>query len=323
MPIKSDNLNLNLNLGAANAGAGAPLGRVRFNTEDVPKLLNLPGQAFAATPAFSHAPNWDAEGRAWEYLLEFVRDIALVGGGNADDIHRDTLANWLTHVQDQLDTGGQRRRCPAGPNAKMNLANLNDELADLVDASLDRADRLQEILDQADGEGALNYWTGMLALNPATRPNTHLLIRVGRRIGELIVMRLKAHYMCPRPSRVHPMILPVIDPPNWPSYPSGHATVSHFISELLMEAFDTDPPYTGPTPPPITPPAHLKFRTLREALRKLAARVAENRTVAGLHFVADNVSGEHVAQRCMKRALLCPGIAALILLVRAEMIANA
>lgn len=295
MPIKPDNLNLNLNLGAASAGAGAPLGRVRFNTEDVPKLTTLPGQAFATWPAFSHAPNWDAEGRAWEHLLEFVGTIATDGG--ADDIHKGSFTTWLTHVQTQLDTGPQKRRCPAGPNHKMTLNQLNDELASLVDASLDRGDRLQEIVDQADGEGALNYWTGMLALNPATRPATHLLIRVGRRIGELVVMRLKAHYMCPRPSRVHPMIMAAIDPPNWPSYPSGHATQSHFISKLLIKAYD---------PPP---PAHLKAGTLIEALTKLAARVAENRTIAGLHFVADNEAGEYVAERCLQRAMFCPTIA--------------
>lgn len=327
MSIKPDNLNLNLNLNlgaAAAAGAGASGGRARFNTEDFPKLARLPQPSIAAddylaaVPTFAHRTDWDAEGRSWLHLAEFIKEIPQVG---PLDPNKGTFEAWLLSVQNGIDTSvvvppAKPFRCPAGPTATtLNIAELNDEIAAMVDASLDRADRLQEIVDQADGEGALNYWTGMLGLNPATRPGTHLLVRVGRRIGELVVMRLKDVYKCPRPSAIHPLIVPAIDPPDTPSFPSGHATQSFLISGLLIRAIDP----AGATPPPTAiPPAHLKTNTLPRALMALAARVAENRTVAGLHYPADGRAGLYVARRCLARAVLCPSILAVIGLARNE-----
>lgn len=310
------NLNLNLNLGAAAAGAGASGGRVRFNTEDFPKAAKLlpplppqpqvPPDTFDNVPTFPHAADWDAEGRAWLHLSEFVADIP---GGSPDG---GTFEAWLGRVRNFLDTGvpapNKIHRCPAGPHAQMTTAQLNDELNMVVDASLDRTDRLQEILDQHDGEGCLNYWTGMLALNPARRPNTHLLIRVGRKIGELVVMRLKDHYQCPRPSRVHPFIVPAIDPPDTPSYPAGHSLQAHLISRMLIKAMDTQ-----------QAPQHLQSGTLSAALKKLAKRVAENRKVAGIHFETDNEAGKQVSYWILRRMALCTGnIAPLIVAARVE-----
>lgn len=313
MAIKSDNLNLNLNLnlGAAASGAGASGGRARFNTEDFPKLARLPqpptatDDNFQDFPAFGHRDEWDAENRAWAHLAEFVEPIA---GGGSD---RGPFSAWLTYVQSVLDGGPMAARCPAGPYKKMaTVDDLNADIAMMVDLSLDRGDRLQEIVDQADGEGAINYWTGMLALNPAKQPNTHLLIRVGRKIGELVVMRLKDLYKCPRPSRIHPLLVPAIDPPDTPSYPSGHATQAYLISRLLIRAIDP-----GGAP---SPPAHLKDGTVRRALKLLADRVAENRTVAGLHFIADNLAGEEVADKCLRRAMHCTSISNLVAAAAAE-----
>ena len=39
--------------------------------------------------------------------------------------------------------------------------------------------------------GGLDYWLGMLKIDPARQPNTHLLMRVARKIGEAVVMVLK------------------------------------------------------------------------------------------------------------------------------------
>lgn len=316
MTIKTDNLNLNLNLNlaAGAAGAGASGGRTRFNTEDFPKAAIFPptpnDDNLRAIPAFAHRDDWDAEGRAWVQLSEFIKEIPQAAPPPApQDPNKGTFEWWLTDVQASLDTGPANARCPAGPNAKQTLGQLNDEIAKLVDASLDRGDRLQEILDQADGEGAINYWTGLLALNPAKHPKMHLLIRVGRRIGELVVMRLKGSYVCPRPSRIHPMLVPAIDPPDTPSYPSGHATQAHLLSEFLIAAIE--PPLAAPNPW-----GHLKNGTMRKALRLLAERVAENRSVAGIHYIADNKAGEEVAKRIVARAQHCPTIADLITNIR-------
>ena len=292
------NLNLNLNLAAAAAGGGAPGGRIRFNTEDFPKLAKLvtpPAPApdqFDNVPTFRHGDDWDAEGRAWLYLSEFAANVP---GGAPNG---GPFGTWLTGVRNFLDTGvnpaGRVHRCPAGPSATMSLADLNKELNKLVDAALVRGDRLQEIIDQADGEGALNYWTGMVGLVPSRRPKTHLLVRVGRKIGELVVMPLKGHYQCPRPSRIHPWIVPAIDPPDTPSYPAGHSLQAHLISRLLIKAMDDT-----------QTPQHLQKGTLTSALKKLAKRVAENRKVAGIHYEADNEAGKQVSYWILRRMALC------------------
>ena len=99
MAVKSDNLNLNLNLnlGAAAAGAGAGLGRPRFNTEDFPKTAVLPAvptavdDNLAAIPAFSHRPDWDAEGRAWLHLSEFT---SALGAGRSGVRSKLGLTAW-------------------------------------------------------------------------------------------------------------------------------------------------------------------------------------------------------------------------------------
>ena len=120
--------------------------------------------------------------------------------------------------------------------------------------------------------------------------------------------------MCPRPSRIHPLIVPAIDPPDTPSFPSSHATQAFLISGLLIEAIN--PPLIPPGA--ITQPAHLKSQTFRRALIRLADRVAENRTVAGLHFLVDNRAGMEVALKCFQRALNCPTITGLIANAKAE-----
>jgi hypothetical protein len=297
---KLDNLNLNLNLNLGAAAASASSGRARYNTEDYSKAAllqpatagQLPPDFFDNIPSLPHAADWDAEGRSWLHLSEFV---ATVPGSGPD---AGSFVAWLGRVQAFLDTGanpdGKVHRCPAGPNARMTAAQLNDELNMLVDASLDRTDRLQEIVDQHDAEGCLNYWTGMLSLVPSRRPNTHLLIRVGRKVGELVVMRLKDLYQCPRPSRIHPFIVPAIDPPDTPSYPAGHSLQAHLISRMLIKAMDST-----------QTPHHLQAGTLTRALKMLAKRVAENRKVAGIHFEADNEAGKQVSYWILRRMALC------------------
>ena len=76
--------------------------------------------------------------------------------------------------------------------------------------------------------------------------------------------------------------------------------------------------HTPPAGSAVGPPASLKKDTLPRALLKLADRVADNRSVAGLHFYADNRAGNQVALRIVGRALKCPSIKALVTAVHNE-----
>jgi acid phosphatase (class A) len=116
-------------------------------------------------------------------------------------------------------------------------------------------------------------------------PALNLLIRVARRIGEHIVMCLKGEFRCPRPSQLCTAIMPMIDPPATPSFPSGHSLQARLIAVSLKAL--------GPRMKPV----HL--------LDDLAERLGENRIIAGLHYPKDHVVGKGVADWCYQ-ALLAP-----------------
>jgi acid phosphatase (class A) len=108
-------------------------------------------------------------------------------------------------------------------------------------------------------------------IDPASAPAAYELIRVGRRIGEVVVMCLKHHFREARPSQVCPAIVPMIDPPITPAFPAGHALQSHLISKLIEAA---ERPFVQP-----------------DMLYALSKRLADNRIIAGLHYPLDNEAG--------------------------------
>jgi hypothetical protein len=179
-------------------------------------------------------------------------------------------------------------------------AELGHQVRMVLDASIDRADRAAEILDQAGGGGALRYWAAMLRLDPRKEPNTHLLMLVAHRIGEFVAMGLKDKYLMRRPAQLYPRILPLIDGPDTPSYPSSHALQGHLISLVLQAAVTA---------------SRETFRSLAD----LANRVAYNREVAGVHFRMDSEAGAFAAAQCAAKLTASTGGAALIALARAEL----
>ena len=168
----------------------------------------------------------------------------------------------------------------------MTRAQLQVAALELLEAAPEREERFAEIIDQHNGDGALNYWLGMLMIDPARHPATYLLVRVAVRVGEMVVMCLKDDFRAPRPSQICPAIVPMIDPPATPSFPAGHALQAYLISYCLQQAL--------PKIPQSTPPANPADPRL--GLFALAQRVAENRLIAGLHFRVDNEAGEAIGK---------------------------
>src|SRR5262249_33615562 len=91
-------------------------------------------------------------------------------------------------------------------------------------------------------------------------------------------MCLKGEFRCPRPSQLCTAIVPMIDPPATPSFPSGHSLQAQLIARCLQAA----------TPPMV--PGHL--------ITDLANRIGENRIIAGLHYPKDHLVGQAVANWC-------------------------
>ena len=273
------NLNLNLNLASMAGAAGASVGRVRYNTSDYRKLLSasgpvLPPSSVITDPNFKFPKYWDANLRTYPFLAEFVVQ--------AQSWITTSTPTWIDHLKaivDNTSTGLM-------PPYKLSTSALESQVLTVLDRAADRDDRFAEIIDQNDADGAINYWLGMLMIDPARHPATYLLIRVAARIGEAVVMCLKAEYRCPRPPQFCPGIVPMIDPPATPSYPAGHALQSWMISKFMME-LDARRGAKARIPQPTM-------------LELLAQRIAENRVIAGIHFPIDNLAGVEVAKECLK-----------------------
>lgn len=254
--LKLRNLNLDLNLDLNAGNSGQPSG-VRFNTHRYGKAIDPTAPLIPPQASYPKYPvNWDAELRSYFYLNEFA------------------LANrtWRQDLIDEL-----RNKNIQSPDTLLE-AVLSPLVTEMIDAAWEREDRFAEILHQHGAEGAINYWMGMLMLDSGRYPKTHLLIRVARRIGEMVAMVLKDHYKCPRPSQFCLAIVPMIDPPATPSFPAGHALQSHLIAACLVDAM---------------PARRVQTQLITEA----AKRIAENRVIAGLHFSLDNRAGEVAAAK--------------------------
>jgi acid phosphatase (class A) len=173
----------------------------------------------------------------------------------------------------------------------MDPNQLDRELRQILDLAPEREERFVEIMDQDDADGANNYWFGMLQVSPSRQPATYLMTRVGRRIGEHVVMCLKGFFRSPRPSQLCPAIVPMIDPPSTPSFPAGHAVQAYLISYLLA--------YSLPKfPQQYTPEDNLAAAS--GVLFDLTERVSVNRVVAGLHYPTDIIAGRAVGIACFK-----------------------
>jgi hypothetical protein len=263
------NANANANAIASLHGTGVPA-PLRFNSLEYTKALR-PGQ-FPSEPktdkdkeayeASQEAVNerkfrtyWDAELRASVYLNEFI-----IGH-----------PYWLDEMTKAIDKKGLHEELHR---------NKGEQLRKMLEVADERDERFSEIIDQHDAEGAIKYWLGMLMIDPGSAPATYQLIRVARRVGEVVVMCLKQNYNEPRPSQISPAIVPLIDPPVTPSFPAGHALQSRLISKCLDAAH--------------------RLRDQREMLFELAKRVADNRIVAGLHYPLDNEAGDVAADICFE-----------------------
>lgn len=266
--LGTNNMNMNMNMGMSpgllEAGVGA---YVRFNSQEFRKLLEpdrFPAES-ASRSAYDKAQSlvnelrfreyWDAELRAYVYLNEFVVQTP-------DWLTRLIAAIGKKALHDEL----QR--------------NKGEQLRRILDEADNREERFAEILDQHTAEGAIKYWLGMLMIDAASAPATYQLIRVARRIGELVAMCLKEHYREARPSQACPAIVPMVDPPLTPAFPSGHALQSRLIS-LCLEAAGRP---------------HGESRLLFE----LSRRIAQNRVIAGLHYPLDNEAGVVAAEECFR-----------------------
>jgi hypothetical protein len=254
---------------------GGMSARPRYNSQIMTKFIdtsqpirNPLAPNILEKPAVRYNQYWDADLQSYMYLQNFLKAVP----GWMDDLTATALASG---TQSQL----------------MDPDQLDREIRQILDLAPEREERFMEIMDQDDADGANHYWFGMLQASPSRNPATYLMVRVGRRIGEHVVMCLKGFFRSPRPSQLCPGIVPMIDPPSTPSFPAGHAVQAYLISYLLA--------YSLPKlPQQYTPEDDLDAAS--GVLFDLAERVSVNRVVAGLHYPTDIVAGRAVGIACFK-----------------------
>jgi membrane-associated phospholipid phosphatase len=174
-------------------------------------------------------------------------------------------------------------------------AKIAEQMAD-VRAAMDlRADRLPEILVQSDG--FLDFFAAQNPIRLNRRPYTiHLVTAL---LDTVISQEQRMKHLCsvPRPVDLSPQIQPVIETPGHSAYPSGHATEA-FATATIFAALRLSG--GGTSDDALLTAILARLSPVVEAapdtdpiilLYRLAARIADNRTVAGVHYPVDSAHG--------------------------------
>ncbi|MBQ0919153.1 phosphatase PAP2 family protein [Hydrogenophaga aromaticivorans] len=152
---------------------------------------------------------------------------------------------------------------------------------DLVAAYADlRADRAAEVVAQLTPP--LAFFSSMVGLTAHRHKKTLQLLDLVFALCLHVEMRFKHVFASLRPEAFSPQIQPMIQTPGHGSWPSGHATEA-FAFAVLLEALLNAASAEGVATPNGT--------ASHEQLQRLAARIAVNRTVAGVHFPVDSAAG--------------------------------
>ena len=311
--MPSLDMNMNMNMSLPGIGPAGRWPRPRFNSDVAPRLADVlhpdtlvpPAAASPHYPLFH--PFWDADLQSYMLLDTFLKSVGTNSSGNAVDWQQGYQSLAVTPVP--TNTAFPTNT----PPSDMTQTQLGAEVLRILELSLERDDRFAEILDQDDGAGAINYWMGMLKIDPSRHPGTNLMVHVGRRIGEHVSMCLKGFFRSPRPSQVAPSITPMIDPPATPSFPAGHAVQSYLISYMLAYSLadssgNTNLPQHSLPSPTASMETFLATKPPSGPLFDLAARVSENRVVAGLHYPIDIRAGRAIATKIFQDIQGVPAI---------------
>lgn len=158
-----------------------------------------------------------------------------------------------------------------------------------------RADRMAEILAQMSD--LPDFFAAQFFLTPERKKWTLTLMQALYDAVILPEMRLKLFVSAPRPIDFSTQVQPVLSTPPHSAYPSGHATESFAFATLLALLNLAAQGEATPVQRLVT---HLTGGGTAADLMpfRLAARIADNRTVAGVHFPVDSAHGALLGLAC-------------------------
>lgn len=159
---------------------------------------------------------------------------------------------------------------------------LKDQLNFLYGYANIRQDRAAEIASQV--QVPLLFYASISFLDPARTPRTMEFLDAAIRFTVYAEMQLKYALAVKRPIEMSPQVQPIIETPTHGSLPSGHSTESFVTARLILELMRQS-----------NAPQYKNVGTAGdhwgEMLMRQAARIATNRTVAGVHYPVDSVAG--------------------------------
>ncbi len=171
-------------------------------------------------------------------------------------------------------------------NSAENLRFLMEDL--IKKRNTMRSLRFYEILGQANALD--DCWNQLLGAINGHRPHVAQLVQIGIAVGQMVGMHFKNEHKRMRPIQVYPALMTSVPTPGHPSYPNNHSLQSHLIRHCV---------YKG-----MPPGAQAAFK---DVLTAFAARVGENREIAGVHFKDDTEAGRDVAAQIFLKYLdRCP-----------------
>ena len=139
-----------------------------------------------------------------------------------------------------------------------------------------RPDRATEILEQINGPHP--FLASIAFVRPDVKRWTVELIDTVLRLARYVEQRVKHGLAVRRPNEYSPQVQPIILTPGHGALPSGHATEAFATARVLRELLrQSGSPYGD--------------ASYGRQFFRLAARMAINRTVAGVHFPIDSVAG--------------------------------
>ncbi|MGV6849989.1 MAG: phosphatase PAP2 family protein [Marinibacterium sp.] len=144
-----------------------------------------------------------------------------------------------------------------------------------------RHDRLVEIQEQV--HDILSFFGALCQVDDGRRRGTMAFLNVAHSVAIEQELLIKHYCLRPRPIDYDPHVFPIIQTPDHSCYPAGHAIEAFTLATVVHYLMTGESANTG-----IASKA-LPFR--------LAARIAANRIIAGVHFPVDNLVGAQIG--CM------------------------
>ncbi len=192
-----------------------------------------------------------------------------------DPIDRDTFAT--------IEAGAGGANVPIFWMTRPTEQQFKRQLVQIIAWADLRADRQGEILAQIGD--VFSFFQTIAFLDWARTPMTMELIGSIWRTTVKIEMRFKHAMAVRRPHELSAQVQPMIPTPNHSAYPSGHATEAHVIAFTLATLINEA---SG------TPGLEIDATKKINQLRILAHRIANNRTIAGVHYPVDSRAGAHL-----------------------------